>query len=60
MESTTIDSCAYKDTLGDKVAATEKDGLSSVHVEQYANVIVLCAQLISAKLKKKLHYYLQI
>ena len=60
MESISIVSCAYKDTLGEKVTATEKYALSNVHVEQDTGVIGLCAQLISVKLKKKLHYYLQI
>ena len=54
---TGIVSCAYKDTLGDKITATKKYGLGNVHVEKYTDVIGLCAQLISAKLKK--HYYLQ-
>ena len=59
MESISIVSCAYKDTLREKVTATEKYALSNTHVMLYTDVIGLCAQLISAKLKKKLHYYLQ-
>ena len=42
--------------MGEKVTATEKYGLSNFHMEQYTDseseVIDLCAQLISAKLKK--------
>jgi hypothetical protein len=53
MESITIVSCAYEDRLGNKVTATEKYGLSNFHVELYTEVIGLCAQLISATLKKK-------
>ena len=53
MESISIVSCAYKDRLGEKVTATEKYTLSKVYVERYTEVIGLCAQLISAKLKKK-------
>jgi hypothetical protein len=49
MGSITIVSCAYKDRLSDKVTATEEYGLSNEHVEQYTDVIALCAQLISAK-----------
>ena len=60
METITIVSCAYKDTLAKKVTATEKYVLSNVHVEKYTDVIGLCAQLISAIFLKKLHYYLQV
>ena len=59
MESITIVSCAYKDILGKKVTATEKYALSNAYVELHTDVIGLCAQLISATLKEKLHYYLQ-
>jgi hypothetical protein len=41
MESISNISCAYKDTLGDKVTATEKYGLSNFHVELYTEVIGL-------------------